>query len=170
MELRTLPDGENRALNHDQSASKLRRRHPCCRRCNLNYGVETARRRTGIPPPPPQDEQSGKPFLTFSLIAVLFCSPRQQSRRHPPRGAKPGQPATRLTNHPLGTRARIPDSIFLAMKNVSSSHPPCLLQGWTKRLQPGLVNLRRKIAFSCLLQPGERNFSSSNSSNLAEAF
>ena len=44
------------------------------------------------------------------------------------------------------------------------------VQGWTKRLRPGLVNWRRKIAFSCLLQPGERNFSPSNSPNLAEAF
>ena len=45
-----------------------------------------------------------------------------------------------------------------------------LVQGWTKRLRPSLVNLRRKIAFSCLLQPGKRNFSSSNSPNLAKAF
>ena len=44
------------------------------------------------------------------------------------------------------------------------------LQGWTKRWSPGSVNMRRKIAFSCLLQAGERNFFSLYSQNLGTSF
>ena len=44
------------------------------------------------------------------------------------------------------------------------------IQGCTKRWTPGSVNMERKIAFPCLLQAGERNFSSSYSRNLASTF
>ena len=97
---RTLPDGENRALNHDQSASKLRRLH-LRRGCSVNYEQP--------------DQQSGKPFPAIPAV-FLHCSPRQQSRRNPP-----GQPATRLTNHPP-TRALVSHS----RQHISCSEE-CLL-------------------------------------------
>ena len=40
-----------------------------------------------------------------------------------------------------------------------------LLQGCTLWCALGSVNMRKKVAFSCLLQAGERNFSSSYSQN-----
>ena len=57
------PDGVKRALNHDQSASKL-----SAAASNVNYGVETART-TGTPP-----NQRNKPFLAASLLPSLIPS------------------------------------------------------------------------------------------------
>ena len=45
-----------------------------------------------------------------------------------------------------------------------------LLQGWTKMLWPGLVNLRRKNCVPLAAVGRRTQFSSSNSPNLAEAF
>ena len=44
------------------------------------------------------------------------------------------------------------------------------IQGWTKRLQPGLVNLRMKNYIPLAAVGRKTQFFSSNSPNLAEAF
>ena len=51
---------------------------------------------------------------------------------------------------------------FWPKKGASLSRPKWKeatgVVGWPKRWTPGSVNVRRKIAFSCLLQAEERNF------------